>query len=138
MNRIQDYLNFSVSFSGLGYIGMWPLSTPDAQGHLFGAALVCRDGGFAPLIFLCDLPHPLQMSPALHLLGLLAAAYVAARFVLRALRRTRRRRAATALDAALLAARLPAVMVQPRPPKPPPCLPPVRPRAQFGLRGLQQ
>jgi hypothetical protein len=111
MNRIGDYLNFSISFSGLGYIGMWPLSTPDAHGHLFGAEFICRDDGFVLLDVVCRLPHPLQMSPALHLLGLLAAAYVAVRLswrALRALLRARRRRSAS-LDAAQVAARLPAI-----------------------------
>jgi hypothetical protein len=139
MNRIQEYLNFSISFSGFGYIGMWPLSTPDERGRLFGADFLCPDGGFVLLDAVCRLPHPLQMSPALHLLGLLAAAYVAGRLSLRALRalvRARRRRS-VALDAAQVAARLPAVMAPPNVPKPPRPLPSVRPRAQFGLRGLQ-
>jgi hypothetical protein len=139
MNRIQDYLNFSISFSGLGYIGMWPVSTPDAHGRLFGADFLCPDGGFVLLDAVCRLPHPLQMSPALHLLGLLAAAYVAGRLSLRALRalvRARRRRN-KALDAAQVAARLPAVKAPPNVPEPPRPLPSVRPRAQFGLRGLQ-
>jgi len=143
MNRIGDYLNFSISFSGLGYIGMWPLSTPDAHGHLFGAEFICRDDGFVLLDVVCRLPHPLQMSPALHLLGLLAAAYVAVRLswrALRALLRARRRRSAS-LDAAQVAARLAAVVAPPnlaKPPRPPLSnLPLARPRAQFGLRGLQ-
>lgn len=139
MNRIQEYLNFSISFSGFGYIGMWPLSTPDERGRLFGADFLCPDGGFVLLDAVCRLPHPLQMSPALHLLGLLAAAYVAGRLSLRALRalvRARRRRN-KALDAAQVAARLPAVMAPPNVPEPPRPLPSVRPRAQFGLRGLQ-
>jgi len=145
MNRIRDYLNFSISFSGLGYIWMWPLSTPDAYGRLFGADLICRDGGFVLLDVVCGLPHPLQMSPALHLLGLLAAAYVAVRLSWRALRaalraRARRHRNA-ALDAALVAARLPAVIAPPSASEPPQPLlsnlPPVGPRAQFGLRSLQ-
>lgn len=144
MNRIRDYLNFSISFSGLGYIGMWPLSTPDAHGRLFGADLICRDDGFVLLDVVCGLPHPLQMSPALHLLGLSAAAYVAVRLSWRALRaalRARGRpRSSVPLDAAQVAARLPAVMAPLSAPKPPPQLsnlPPVRSRAPFGLRGLQ-
>ena len=138
MNRTREYLNFALSFSGLGYIGMWPLSTPDAQGQLFGAAFLCRGGSFLLLDVVCGLPHPLRMSPALHLLGLSAAVYVAVKLALRAARslvRARRRRPA-ALDAALLAARLSAVMAEPRPPRLPRPLPTGRPRSNFGLRGL--
>lgn len=142
MNRTREYLNFALSFSGLGYIGMWPLSTPDAQGQLFGAAVLCRDGGFLLLDVVCGLPHPLRMSPALHLLGLSAAVYVAVKLTLRAARsllRKRRQRPA-GLDAAQLAARLSAVMAEPRPSSlssPPRPLPTGRPRSNFGLRGLQ-
>ena len=83
---------------------------------------------------LCRLPHPLALSPALHMLGALAALIVIVQLALRALRRTRRPSLSSAIavpshlmpanDAAAPAKRQPIAD-----------LPPVKPRAHFGLRG---
>jgi len=138
MNRIKDYSRFAVGFVGLGYIVLWPLSTPGAGGDLFGASLLCADGNFALLGWLCHWPHPLRLSPALHAIGALSAVFVLARFSLGAILRVRRKPAAATNDAAALAAPLPAKAVPPSsrkrmgPPRP------VKPRTHFGLRGMPQ
>lgn len=142
MNRIKDYSRFAVCFAGLGYIVLWPLSTPGAGGDLFGASLLCGGGAFAPLDWLCHAPHPLRLSPALHAVGLLSAAFVVARFSLRGLRRLRLRRkpvaAVAAVEAPTPAVHLPAKTSRPRLRKPMGAPRPVKPRAHFGLRGLPQ
>ncbi len=66
MNRVRDYINFAVCFSGLGYIVLWPLTAYDA----------------------------LHLSPGLHLAGMMASAFVMISLVLRPLRRRLRGRAA--------------------------------------------
>ena len=43
MNRIKDYTGFATWFCGLGYIALWPLTSPDLGGKPFGASLLCRD-----------------------------------------------------------------------------------------------
>lgn len=133
MHRILDYLNFALSFTGLGYVVIWPVSAVNEQGDLFGTALLCG-GDIALLSLLCAWPHPVQLSPSLHLLGMLAASYVLARLALRFVQHLRRRQRVT-LDAAVLAERLPDIVTQPRPSKPSRPLPSTRPRVQFGLRG---
>lgn len=138
MNRVKDYSGFAIGFVGLGYIVLWPLSSPGAGGELFGAALICGDTTFALLHLVCQLPHPLQLSPQLHVLGFVSAMVVMARFSLYGLRRTRRARrkpAAGAIDAPVLAARLPAKVTRSRRPAAP--LRPVKPRTHFGLRGVR-
>lgn len=142
MNRFRDYSSFAVCFVGLGYIVLWPASTPGTGGDLFGASLLCGDGTFAPLDWLCHAPHPLRLSPALHAIGLLSAIVVVARFSLRGFRRLRLWRkpaaAVAPIDASTLAARLPAKASRPRRRKPMGPPRPVKPRSQFGLRGLPQ
>ena len=44
MNRIRDYTGFAAWFAGLGYIVLWPLTSPDLGGKPFGASIFCRDG----------------------------------------------------------------------------------------------
>lgn len=129
MNRVKDYSNFAICFAGLGYIALWPLSSPDAGGHLFGGPLICRDGAFALVDWLCHCPHPLRLSLPLHALGFFSAMFVMARFSWRTFRRVRRKPMAAA------AAPPPAKALRRRqkplgPPRP------VKPRAQFGLRGM--
>jgi hypothetical protein len=135
MNRTKDYIGFAVRFAGLGYIVLWPLSSPDGSGKLFGASLVCRDGAFALMDLLCHLPHPLRLSPALHAVGFLSALFVIARLLLWAIRRVRRPAGGVAVDASVLAAHIPALR-RPRRRKPLGPLRPIKPRANFGLRGV--
>jgi cytochrome b561 len=59
MNRVWDYLGFTVWFAGLGYIVMWLLGSP----------------------------HHLVLSPGLHGLGVAAALLVPVRLLLRAVGR---------------------------------------------------
>jgi hypothetical protein len=136
MNRIKDYTGFAIRFTGVGYIALWPLSSPSPNGDLFGAPLICRDGSFALVDFLCHSPHPLQLSISLHAVGFLAALFVITQFSLRTILRARRKRARTTVNASTLAARLPAKVLRPRRQKPIGPQHPVKPRAQFGLRGM--
>ncbi len=134
MNRLRDYIGFAVCFAGLGYMAIWPLSTSGSSGSLFGASIVCRaTTAFDPLPLLCEMPHPLILSPALHMLGLLSAVVVALRLFCRVLPRMRRARA-NDVDIAHRIRILAASMASSRP-KPLRPLPRVKPRSQFGLRG---
>ena len=135
MNRVRDYGAFAIGYYGLGYILLWPLSSPYATGELFGAAVVCGAGAFVPVRWLCGLPHPLQLSMPLHLLGLMSALLVAARLAVLALARLRRRSAA-AVGAGAPAGCPPETRRDPSRPRPPRRLGRVKPRAQFGLRGM--
>jgi hypothetical protein len=135
MNRVGDYTHFAVRFVGLGYVGLWPLSSADDSGRPFGAGLFCGEGGSALADVLCGTPHPLQLSPALHAVGAVAALFVMVRLILRVVRR-RRRAPSPAVDEAILVARIPGVipkLPRQRQPLPPPR--PVKPRTHFGLRG---
>ncbi len=135
MNRPRECCGFAIRFYGLGYMALWPFSSADDGGRLFGAAYLCGERGFAALDALCDAPHPLRLSPTLHALGVISALVVIVHVALRALRRRRRAHAAAvAIDAAILAARIPAlrdVAPRQRPQRP---QRPVKPRPQFGLR----
>lgn len=135
MNRLREYTGFAVWFTGLGYVAIWPLSTSGSSGALFGASILCHaHPAFGMLSTLCNMTHPLSLSPTLHMLGLLSAIVVALGFVRRLLRRARRARAAKAIEARrdrIAAGSKPA----PRP-RPPRRLPRVKPRSQFGLRGV--
>lgn len=134
MNRPRECCAFAIRFCGLGYMALWPFSSPDESGHLFGAAYLCGEHGFALLDLLCDVPHPLRLSPALHVLGVISALAVIIHGALRALRRRRRARAAATIDAAILAARIPALRDVPTRQRPQRPQRPVKPRPQFGLR----
>ncbi|MBI3703915.1 MAG: hypothetical protein HY244_08730 [Rhizobiales bacterium] len=134
MNRIKEYICFAICFAGLGYIALWPVTSPDLGGQPFGASILCGDATFGSLDFLCHSALPLQLPPNLHVLGFLSALFVIVRLLLRALQRSRR---AAANRAAVMAAQ---VTQQPdaAPParrKPLRRLRPVKPRAHFGLRG---
>jgi hypothetical protein len=136
VNRIKDYSDFAAWFSGLGYIALWPLTSPDLGGKPFGASLLCRDGSLSLLDLLCNSAHPLQLPPALHGLGILAAAFVTVRLLLYAVRRLRRAAAARAAEASALVAQTPVAIQPPPRRKPAPARRPVKPRTHFGLRGM--
>jgi len=139
MNRVRDYSGFAAWFAGLGYIVLWPVTSSDLSGRPFGASIFCRDGAFSVLDFLCNSPHPLQLPPALHAIGLLSAIFVTARLLLHAVRRSRRAADRRAAGTCALTARIPAVVLRPPPPrKPPRRYRTVKPRRHFGLRGLPQ
>ena len=121
MNRFKDYVCFAIWFSGLGYIVMWPLTSSDYGGRLFGASILCRAGAVAPLDWLCNSAHPLTLPPALHVIGMLSAVSVTLRALLSAIRRSRLRKASPARRLARRKARRPAARVAPR--------------SEFGLRG---
>ncbi len=101
MHRVWDYFGFAVWFAGLGYIVMWLLSSPDL----------------------------LLLPPALHLLGVASALFVAVRLLLRAV--GRRRAAVGAVPA-----RKPTAVLRPPRRKPAYPLRAVKPRSHFGLRGM--
>ncbi len=132
MNRVRDYCTFAIGYCGLGYILIWPLSSPDG-GALFGAVLVCGSRGWPSLRWLCDLPHPLQFSLPLHLMGLLSALAVVARLTLWLLRRVRRPGATP--NAAAVGVSGPGQASHPAGRKPLRRPSRIKPRAHFGLRG---
>jgi hypothetical protein len=121
VNRFKEYACFAIWFAGLGYIVLWPLTSPDYGGQLFGASILCRAGASLPLDWLCNSAHPLTLPPALHVIGMLAAVSVTVRALLSAIRRSRLRKASPARRLARRKARRPAARVSPR--------------SQFGLRG---
>ena len=133
MNRVRDYIGFAIWFSGLGYVALWPVTSPDSDGKPFGASIVCHDVSLNVLDLLCNSAHPLQLPPSLHALGLLSTLTVALRLFCYAFKRSRRAIVTPAVDISALLARLPGRIPPPRrkPARPPR---PVKPRAQFGLR----
>jgi hypothetical protein len=140
MNRIKDYAGFATWFAGLGYIVLWPVTSPDLGGKPFGASIFCRDGSLSLLDLLCNSAHPLQLPAGLHVIGFISAVLVTIRLLLYAIRRARRAAATRAADAAARAVRIP--VAPPRPPQQQPPqksvrpLRPVKPRTHFGLRGM--
>lgn len=136
MNRIKDYIGFAAWFSGLGYIVLWPVTSPDLSGRPFGASIFCRDNTLSVLDFLCNSAHTLRLPPALHAIGLLSALFVTARLLVHAVRRSRRAASRRAAATSTITARIPAAILPPSPPrKPQRPLRPVKPRTHFGLRG---
>ncbi len=135
MNRIKDYIGFAIWFAGLGYIALWPVTSPDLGGKPFGASIFCRDTPLGVLDFLCHSALPLQLPPNLHVLGFLSALFVTVRLLLCALNRLRRAVGTRAADMSALMTRLPDAVPPPqRTPLRP--LRPVKPRTHFGLRGM--
>ena len=143
MIRVKDYIQFAVRFVGLGYIALWPLTAHDngiaAYLATFNAFAVCGQS-FAVVDLICDPPQLLSLSPGLHLIGMLSAAYVMSRLLLRKLcRRSQGRRPVRGPTATSDPAPQPTVPLsqslrhrftqQPPPPRA------VRPRSHFGLRG---
>ena len=135
MNRIKDYIGFAIWFAGLGYIALWPVTSPDLGGKPFGASILCREASLRVLDLLCHSTLPLQLPPSLHALGLLSTGFVTVRLLLRALKRSRRAAGARAADMSALATRLPDAVAPPRR-KPLRVVRPVKPRTHFGLRGM--
>jgi hypothetical protein len=134
MNRIKDYARFVIWFAGLGYIVLWPVSSPDRSGRPFGASIVCNDGMFGLLASLCHSAHWLELPPALHAIGSLSAILVAIRLLSYAIKRWRRPADARLVPVPLPPAPLPAAAVPSwRNPHQP--LRAVKPRTHFGLRG---
>ena len=86
MKLVRDYLGFAVWFAGIGYLVLWPL-TDGANGVPFGGSYICGTG---VLSVLCDFDHPLNLPPALHLLGALSTTAVVGQLACRVLRRLRR------------------------------------------------
>jgi len=136
MNRIREYTGFAIGYLGLGYIVLWPLSGADHSGQPFGASLVCGDTSWLLLDFICHSEHRLQMSPSLHALGLMSTSLVTLRVLFYALKRTRRAVIPPAVDISMMLARLPKMNSPPRRTRPPAQRAVVKPRAQFGLRGV--
>jgi hypothetical protein len=137
VNRFKDYACFAIWFAGLGYIVLWPLTSPDHGGQPFGASFLCRAGASMPLAWLCNSAHPLTLPPALHVIGLLSAVAVTVRALLAAIRRSRLRKGAPGLGApALGAPALPGLRLARRKARRPAAY--VAPRAQFGLRGTRR
>lgn len=117
MERIKDYAGFIGWFIGLGYIVLWPITAADLGGKPFGASIFCRDSAPSLKDFLCNSAHPLQLPASLHAIGFLAAIFVTVRLLRHVIRRTRR-----------------------TPPRrrPAPARRTVKPRSEFGLRGLRR
>lgn len=134
MNRFKDYIGFAIWFTGIGYIALWPITSPEVGGRPFGASLFCGEAARSVLDFLCHAALPLQMPANLHVLGFLAALFVVARLILLALRRALRT-GDTPLDISALTMCLPGIDPPARR-KPSRRLPRVKPRAHFGLRGM--
>ena len=107
MNRVWDYAGFIVWFMGLGTIVLW-LAGPVGR----------------PML-----------PPALLLIGLASATFVAVRLLLLAIARWR---VPFSVARATAAARPPAAVIKPPPSKPVRPLPTVKPRDHFGLRGHKQ
>jgi hypothetical protein len=145
MNRVKDYLQFTVWFVGLGYLALWPLTAHDNGMAAFGAAFIC--GGHSLINMICDPAHALRLSPGLHLIGTMSAACVIVRLLLRQWCHWRWQRCAptgAAADEGNPAERNPATGLRANRwsaklgrPSAPPSLPlrAVRPRTHFGLRG---
>jgi hypothetical protein len=136
MNRIKDYTCFAACFVGLGYIVLWPITANELNGEAFGASVVCHDGSFGIMDFICSSSHPLRMAPGLHAIGFMSAVFVTTRLLYSAVKRSRlasRARGPAASSAAMQTPDEPAV-----PPPRKPRLPrsTVKPRTHFGLRGV--
>jgi hypothetical protein len=139
MDRLKEYFSFAVWFAGLGYLPLWPLTLNGPGGDLFGASLLCDGAPSAPFVWLdwlCSAPHPFTLSPALHVLGAASACFVCLCLICRGVRRLRRRRRVAAVSV-----RIPESLLSPtRPPRSPPLVLPraIKPRAHFGLRGIDR
>ena len=130
MNRIKDYSGFAAWFLSLGYLVLWPITADEFGGVSFSASILCREGAAEWLRLLCSSTPALRLPPGLHLLGFMSALYVAAKVLADAVRRSRH--ASLPVTSAAQHADAP----PPRKPRPP--LRYVKPRSQFGLRGVQR
>lgn len=123
MNRIKDYSGFAAWFLGLGYLVLWPITADEFGGVSFSASILCREGAAEWLRLLCNCTPALRLPPGLHLLGFMSALYVAARVLADAVRRSRH--ASLSVTSAALHTDAPPLRY-------------VKPRTQFGLRGVQR
>lgn len=137
MNRIKDYSCFAACFAGLGYIVLWPITANEIDGEAFGASIFCRDGSFGLMDFVCSSSQPLKMAPGLHAIGFMSAIFVTTRLLLSAVKRSRRAVRARRSASASAAVQTPD---EPPPPARKLRLPryAVKPRTQFGLRGVSR
>jgi hypothetical protein len=124
MNRIKDYAGFAVWFIGLGTIVLWPVALRDSG--LFAGSAVCRGDSSALSHWLCSPAQPAMLSPGLQLIGLLSAAFVIIRILFFALLAARQR----------LTGGKPPPRALPRRRRPAAMPAKVKPRTQFGLRGV--
>ncbi len=135
MNRVKDYIRFTVWFVGLGYVALWPLTVHD-NGVAVIAAALCGQS-LAPMDLVCASAPALRLSPGLHLLGQMSAFCVFVRLLLRPLRRFRIVRKDGAAPGPSVpsapAVRWPDIHRRNHDAAPPPRA--VRPRRHFGLRG---
>ena len=127
MNRVRDYFGFATWFLGLGYIVLWPLTAHDDGLALLDFLSVC-DRHFVVAELICASHGALQLSPGLHLVGMVAAAGVLLGLLLRPIRRWLRTRATVNRLGSMLPRRHTARRA-------PPPRRYVKPRSQFGLRG---
>jgi hypothetical protein len=136
MNRVKDHIQFAVCFTGLGYVALWPLTAHTGAIAAFEADLIC--GGRFLTEAICRVAPMMTLSSGLHLLGLLSAVAVVLRYAAQRLVRFRRVAAPAAVALAVSPARV-AAMLKLRMPKVRASgvkLRPVKPRREFGLRGL--
>ena len=140
MNRIKDYTCFAACFAGLGYIVLWPITANELNGEAFGASILCRDGSFGLMDFVCSSSHPLRMAPGLHAIGFMSAIFVTTRLLLSAVKRSRRavraRRSVAASASASSAVEIPDELPPARKLRLPRYA--VKPRTHFGLRGVSR
>jgi hypothetical protein len=132
MNRIKDYTCFATCFTGIGYIVLWPITAGEFGGAPLAASMLCHGGSAGWPGSLCDWAHPLRLPPGLHALGAVSALLAAARLLVCLYKRSRRR-ASPALALQVVQDAPPPAPRKPRAP-----LPWIKPRSQFGLRGVQR
>ena len=130
MNRIKDYACFATSFAGLGYIVLWPITASESGGAPIGGSMLCHDGSAGWLGILCDGAHPLRLPAGLHALGSISAVLAVARLLTCLHKRSRR--------PVPQAPRLPIAQDNPAPRKRSPPLQRIKPRTEFGLRGVRR
>jgi hypothetical protein len=136
MNRIKDYAGFVGWFAGLGYIVLWPVTSPELGGKPFGASIFCRDASPSALDFLCNSANLVHLSPGLHAIGFLSAVFVTTRLLGYAVKRSRHagRPALAHFEGSGPLAKF--MLSRPAKQKYRPPLRRVKPRKEFGLRGM--
>jgi hypothetical protein len=134
MNRCGDHFEFAVSFAGIGYIVLWPVTADGTGGPLFGASVLCGDRSGRAFGPLCRMPHLLTLPLGLHLLGFTAVLLLTARLACVLICRLRPRGAMLSATAARVRlARVFPLKARSKPGRRPRK---VKPRDYFGLRGI--
>lgn len=143
MDRVKDYIGFTVWFIGLSYVALWPTAVPDSITLWLAPPgrppLACGGPVVAPLQALCRVHETVALPPGLHLIGTLAAFWVTARLMMLLCVRIARAVVPPAVRSSLSSARLTAILRRPlmrlrgSGPEPPPRYVPRR--RDFGLRG---